>query len=234
MLNPYGIPDDAVYCSFRLRALAEILVLLFQTYLVRHAAQEKPQLIEWSERFGDVVVGAQLHRLNGGFDGAVPSHQRDFGAGQQAFYLLQKLQSRHARHDHVCQHHVGGLLFKQSQRGFTALRFAARKAERLTDCHAELADTLLVVHHQQPDSELLIHDARPIVFSTTEINCCTRNGFSTQGAPVFWRVATVSSLAISPVMKTTFEASSGRWSAIQAWTCAPSTPPGVRMSDTMP
>src|SRR5271157_1285790 len=114
-------------------------------------------------------------------------------------------------------------------------RLQAGKPQRLADSHAELADALLVIHDQQPDSEILLHDiALPMVFSTTEISCCTRNGFSTQGAPVCRKVAAVSSLAMSPVMKTSLEASSGRWAAIQAWTCAPSTPPGVRMSETTP
>ncbi len=47
-----------------------------------------------------------------------------------------------------------------------------------------LADALLIIHNQEADSQVFVHSAFPMVFSTTEINCCTRKGFSTHGAPV--------------------------------------------------
>src|ERR1700756_4421342 len=158
------------------------------------------------------------------------------------------------RHYHVRKNHVRGLFLEQSQGGLTAFGFLAYKTEPFTHGHAERADALLVIHHQQANAQFFVgmmlprlivaaefltairmtHKAFPIVFSTTEMNWRTRNGFSTQGAPVLRRVSTVSSLAISPVMNTIREASSGRFFAIQACTSAPFTPPGVRMSETTP
>src|SRR5207253_6766231 len=90
------------------------------------------------------------------------------------------------------------------------------------------------IYDQKADFQIITHCGFPNVFSTTEINCWTRKGFSTQGAPVWRRVSTVSSLATSPVINTIRETSSGRCRAIQVWTSAPLTPPGVRMSETMP
>ena len=47
----------------------------------------------------------------------------------------------------------------------------------------------LVVNDQEPNAKIIFtdrtgHCAFPIVLETTSINCCTRKGFSTQGAPV--------------------------------------------------
>src|SRR5207248_10866973 len=106
---------------------------------------------------------------------------------------------------------VRRLFFEQGQRRLAALSFHADEAESLPNRHAEPANALLIVHNQEPDTQVIAHSAFPMIFSITEINCCTRNGFSTQGAPVFCSVSTVSSLAISPVMKTIRAASSGRW-----------------------
>ena len=227
--------DYAVELRFRVDAVAQELVLFHQLDFFRHATEEEPQFLEWREGLADVVVGAQLHGLHGSFNGAVASHDRDFGAGQQFLYFFQKLQTGHLRHHHIGENHVGRLFFEQRHRRLSAVGLGAQEAERLPYRHAELADALLVIHYQQANSQIFAaHNAFPIVFSTTEINCRTRKGFSTQGAPVLRSVSTVSSLAMSPVMNTIREASSGRLRATQAWTSAPLTPPGVRISETTP
>ncbi len=119
----------------------------------------------------------------------MPGHERNFGARQKLFYFLQKLQPRHVGHHHIGEHHVDGLLLEQCQRGLPAFRFQADKSESLADRDAEFADTLLVVDDQQANAKVFsvpwaTHSAFPNVLDTTSINCCTRNGFSTQGAPV--------------------------------------------------
>src|SRR5208337_1681008 len=149
-------------------------------------------------------------------------HERHFRAGQKLFHLFQKLQARHVGHDQIGQNHVSRLLLQQGQGGVSSLGLETDKTEGLADRDAEFTDALLVVHDQQPDAQVFfvrwtVHYTFPRVFDTTSINWCTRNGFSTHGAPVSRRVATVSSLAMSPVMKTTRPARSGRWRAIQAW-----------------
>src|SRR5580692_1546479 len=132
-----------------------------------------------------------------------------------------------------------GLLFQKCQGGLAALGFEADEPQRLTDCRAKFTDSLLIIHDQQTNAEIfftscVIHSTFPNVFEITSMNCWTRNGFSTQGAPVSRKVATVSSFAMSPVMKTSRFARSGRCRTIHACTWPPSTPPGVRISDTTP
>ena len=115
----------------RVHALAKEFVLLDEADLFRHAAQKQSQLFQWRERFGDVVVSAEFHGLDGGFDRAMPGHQRDLAARQQLLHLFQELESRHVRHDHVGENHVGGLLFEQRERRIAAIGFEAHKAESL-------------------------------------------------------------------------------------------------------
>src|SRR5208337_2239994 len=143
-------------------------------------------------------------------------HEGDFDGGEVAFHLLQEFESGHARHHHIREDHMHGLLLEQGEGGVTALGFEAQETERLADGHAQAADGLLVIDNQQSDAEVCHGVTLPMVCWTTEMNSRTRNGFSTQGAPVRRRVAAVSSLAMSPVMNTRREASSGRLAAIQA------------------
>ena len=93
VLNLGGRSDDAVHRGFRVHALAQKLVFFDQADFFRHAPQEQTQFLQRRERLGDVVVGAELHGLDSGFDRAVAGHQRDFGARQKLLYLLQKLQA---------------------------------------------------------------------------------------------------------------------------------------------
>src|SRR6266568_750254 len=162
------------------------------------------------------------------------SHDCDLSAREYFFNFLEKLQTGHLRHDQIGQDNVGSLLLQQRERRFSVAGFQAGEAQALGYSDAEAADTFFIVHHQKSDFQRFGHCGFPIVCSTTEINCCTLKGFSTQGAPVLCRVAAVSSFAMSPVMKTKREESSGRLRETQAWTSAPSTPPWVRMSETTP
>ena len=135
---------------------------------------------------------------------------------RQLFHFFQEFKTRHVGHDQIGQNDVRRLLLEQRQRLFAAVRLEAGEAQRFPHRHAQLPYALLVIHDEQANSQIVVHSAFPMVFSTTEMNCCTRNGFSTQGAPVCCKVATVSSLAISPVMNTMRDASSGRFLATQA------------------
>src|SRR5207249_8140270 len=132
------------------------------------------------------------------------------GTRQELFHFFEKFQARHVGHHHVGENHVGGLLFEQGEGSFATGRLQTHKSQGLTHGDAQAANALLVIDNQQPDPKVFTHSAFPMVFSTTEMNCCTRKGFSTQGAPVRRSVSTVCSLAMSPVMNTSLEASSGR------------------------
>jgi hypothetical protein len=62
--------------------------------------------------------------------------------------LLQKFDSGHVRHDHIGEHHVHRLFFKQRQGSITALGFEAYESQRLADGDAEAANSLFVVNDQ--------------------------------------------------------------------------------------
>src|SRR5580704_15053613 len=234
ILNFRRGPHDAVQLGFGIHAVAQKLVFFDQADFFGHATQEQAQFFQRRKRLGDVVVGPELHGLHGGFDGTVAGHDRDFGAGQHLFHFFEELDARHVGHHHVGQDYVRGLFLEQGEGGFATGGFEADETKSLPYGYAQAADALFVVDYQQSDAKVFTHSAFPMVFSTTEMNCCTRNGFSTQGAPVRRRVSTVCSLATSPVMNTSRSVSSGRWVAIQACTSAPFTPPGVTMSETTP
>ena len=80
VLNAGGIADDAVDGGLGFGAFAEVEIFFDEANLVGHAAQEKAQFVERSEGLGNVIVGAQLHRLHRGFDRAVAGHDGDFDA----------------------------------------------------------------------------------------------------------------------------------------------------------
>ena len=166
-------------------------------------------------------------------------HQRDFGARQKFLHLLQKFQARHVRHHHVAENHVHRLLFEQGQRRFAAFRFQADETQGLAHGDAEFADALLVVDDQQADAEILFRlalyspglphgflDSRDQLLHAERLLHAGRAGLAQRGDRFL--------VGESPVMKTTCQARSGRLAEIQACTWPPSTPPGVRMSDTTP
>ena len=156
VLNAGGIADDAVDGGLGFGAFAEVEIFFDEANLVGHAAQEEAQIVERSKGLGNVIVGAELHGLDGGFDGAVAGHDGDFDAGVGALGLLQEFESGHARHDHVGEHHVHGLFLEQRQSRVAALGFKTEEAKRFADGHAEAADGLLVIDDQQSDAEVVL------------------------------------------------------------------------------
>jgi len=113
VLNAGGIADDAVDGGLGFGTLAEVEIFFNEADFICHTPKEQAQFVEGSKGLRNVIVSAELHRLDGGFHRSVAGHHGDFDAGVGAFDLLQKLDSGHARHDHVGKHHVRGLLFEQ-------------------------------------------------------------------------------------------------------------------------
>src|SRR5713226_502587 len=64
VLNAGGIADDTVNGGLGLGAFAEVKIFFHEADLVGHAAQENAELIERGKGLGNVIVGAELHRLN--------------------------------------------------------------------------------------------------------------------------------------------------------------------------
>ena len=76
-----------------IHTLAQEFVFLDQADFLGHAAQKQPEFFQRRKRLGDVVVGAELHGLHRGFDGAVSGHERDFSARQKFLGSLQKFEA---------------------------------------------------------------------------------------------------------------------------------------------
>jgi hypothetical protein len=131
VLNAGGIADDAVDGGFGFGALAEVEIFFDEANLVGHAAQEEAQFIERRKGLGDVVVGAEFHRLHRGFDRSVAGHDGDFDAGVGALGLLQEFDSGHAGHDHVGEDHVDGLFLEQGEGGIAAFGFEAGRSRAI-------------------------------------------------------------------------------------------------------
>ena len=59
------------------------------------------------ERFEQIIIRAELHRLDGGLGGAVGGHQDDEELGVGGADTAQGFKSIHASHTHVHEHEVG-------------------------------------------------------------------------------------------------------------------------------
>jgi hypothetical protein len=82
----------------------------------------------------------------------VAGHDGNLAARKQLLHLLQKFEAGHIGHNHIGENHVRGLLFEQGQRGLAAVGFHTGKTQRLTDSHAQPADTLLIIDNQQANT----------------------------------------------------------------------------------
>jgi hypothetical protein len=82
--------------------------LLRQTPGRQRPLRQEQGLVE-VERLGEIVVGAPLHRLNGGLDGAVSGHDHDLGIGSLLAHLAEQREPIDARHADVEQDEVEGL-----------------------------------------------------------------------------------------------------------------------------
>src|SRR6266581_3570598 len=97
-----------------------------------------------TKRFFDVVVGAELHGIDGGLNGTMAGHDSDFGMRKQSLCLTQKFDTGLRGELEVGEDQVGSFLLDTSDRGFDAFGLAAGIAERISDRHTQLANALLI------------------------------------------------------------------------------------------
>ena len=218
--------------SFRIHAFAQELIFGDQLYFLSHPLKQLAQSFH-AKRLFDVVVRALSHRFDSGFDRAVPRHDGDFGARQHLFHLSQQVRAGKARQFQIGDDDIGRRGFSQCDRRFGRLRFGADKIQSLAHRHAQAANALFIVYNQKAKARFFFHGF-PMVFSTAASSSWTRKGFSTHGVPSCASSAMVSALAVSPVINTIRDASSGRWRRTQSCKSAPLIPPGVRKSETTP
>ena len=147
VLNVRRTADNAVELIRCGHALPQELIFGDQVDFLRHALEQQAHLFN-TKGLLDVVVRSQLHGINGGFDGAMTSHDGHFRMGQESFRLLQKFDAGHGWQFQVRQDEVRPIGFQPPQRRFGALRLHANISERVADRHAQAADALLVIHNQ--------------------------------------------------------------------------------------
>src|SRR6266852_1623679 len=106
VLDIRGSADNAVEIFFGADALAQKGVLGHQANFFRHALQQQAHFFH-AEGFFDVIVGPQLHGIDGGFDGAVAGHDGYFGARQKNLDLAKQLNPAESRKLEIGEDKVG-------------------------------------------------------------------------------------------------------------------------------
>src|SRR6185437_6635942 len=164
---------------FRSDAVAQELVLSYKAYLLLHALKQQLQLL-YTKRLGDVVISAKAHGLHRGFNGAVPGHDGDLAARKQLFEPGKKLKPGHVGHHEVTKNNVGCGRFQAGECSFGAFCLVALKSQHSAYSHAQLANALVIVNDQEPDSQVIGHfcSGLPKSLSTVAMSSWTRNGFS--------------------------------------------------------
>jgi hypothetical protein len=109
VLNVGRGADNAVEIVFRVDALTQEFVFGDEADFFGHALQQQPHFFD-TERFFDIVVGAELHGVNGGFDGAMPRHDCDFRAWKERLGLPKKFDARLRGKLQVGEDEIGCLL----------------------------------------------------------------------------------------------------------------------------
>src|SRR5437879_1004979 len=116
--------------------------------LVQGVARQERDLFE-GERLFDVVVGAQLDRLDRRFDGPVAGHHDDQQARVGLHRALERLDAVEIGHPDVEEHQVRGGISLDELEGFlAALRHGNLVALVLQDARERVEDRRLVVHDQ--------------------------------------------------------------------------------------
>src|ERR1700683_59897 len=213
-------------------ALAQELVLGNQAHFLSHPLQQLAQSFH-AKRFFDVVVRALPHGLHGRFNRTVPGHDGDLGTRQHLLDFSQQVRAGKTRQLQITDNNINGCGLNRCQRRLGRLRFRTDELQTLSHSHTKPADTLFVVDDQKAKARFFFHGL-PMVLSTAAKSSWTRKGFSTHGVPSCASNARVSALAVSPVINTIRDASSGRWRRTQSCRSAPLIPPGVRKSETTP
>ena len=101
------------------------------------------------ERLEQIIVGAELHRLDGGLRRAVGGHQDDEQLGIGGADAAEGFQAVHAAHAHVHQHEVG-LEFGNDLQPFLAARSGGQfDFRRIKNPLERIPHVLFVINQQQ-------------------------------------------------------------------------------------
>jgi hypothetical protein len=127
--------------------LAEPEVLRREALLLQAALDDVHHLLD-AEGLDHVVVGAALHRVDGGLDGAEARHDDRDDAGVGAVELVEQLEAAHAGHLQVGDDEVVGVALELLQGALPVVCGADLEALEREEVREDLPDDLLVIHHQ--------------------------------------------------------------------------------------
>ena len=103
-----ALADDVLEAVLGLELLSEVEVLVAQALALEAVPDDQVDLVEL-EGLGDVVVGAELHRLDGRLRGGHRRHHDDRGVGREVPGGAQHLQPVDLRHAQVGDDGVEGV-----------------------------------------------------------------------------------------------------------------------------
>src|SRR3990172_5163273 len=125
ILHLFHHPDDPFHGGAReqevlgperlLDLAAEVLVLLPEGFALLAFPEGQQDLVA-HERFGDVVVRPQLHRLDGGLHRAEGRHHDDGPRDLPRRHLPEQIEPAHLRHPDVAQYEVVPTLIERLER----------------------------------------------------------------------------------------------------------------------
>ena len=132
-----------------LELLAEPLVLGLEVAHAPEALQDERDLFEL-ERLGQEIRRAELHGLDGRFDGPVGRHHHDLKRGALPLELLEELEASQARHPEVKEGHVERPR-AQEREGLLRARHVLELhlLPRGHDVPEDPPDRGIVIHHQE-------------------------------------------------------------------------------------
>ena len=135
---------------------AQALVINAQAALVGGLAHAHVEFVN-TVRLGQVIVGAVLHRFDGGFDRSLSCQHDHFGRIRAFMNAAQQFHAVHARHVDVAKQHVNVALFKLAQRRLAIGRCLHPIAEPLQLLLQNEAKIRFVFGNQKSCITLFIH-----------------------------------------------------------------------------
>ena len=142
------MPHQGTEALLRPQLLPQQAVLGGELEVVGHALQLQAQFVE-VERFGDVVVGAKLHGLDGGLHRGKAGHHDGDRFRPPLLDLAQDLQTIAARQSQVEQNHIDVRRIQNAAGLIPRFRQLRAEAQRTSHVTAAFPYRSLIFHDQQ-------------------------------------------------------------------------------------
>ena len=144
-LHRFGAADDAFLVVGRIDERARGLRGGREVAARGEGLVDERDELRLVERLHDVVVRAELHRLDRGLRGAKGGHQDHHRLRLGAAEHLQRFDTGHAAHAVIEQDYVGLFALGRDDAGFATVRFDDRMAEASQSAAERVAEVLVIV-----------------------------------------------------------------------------------------